>query len=69
MRSLAKPEVLKRAALAAAFSTLLAWPRLARWSDNPTPLWLAVVTLGWAAFCLCAAVFAWHEEYSGRPVL
>ena len=69
MRSLVKPEVLKQAAGAAAFSTLLAWPRLARWSDNPTPLWLAVVTLGWAAFCLWAAVFAWHEEYSGRPVL
>ena len=69
MRLLAQPAVLKQAVVAAALSTLAAWPRLAGWSASPNPTWFLAGVLFWAAFCMWAAVFAWHGQFSGRAVL
>lgn len=69
MRLLAQPAVLKQAVIAAALSTLAAWPRLAGWSESPNPLWFLAGVLFWAAFCMWAAVFAWHGPFAKRVVV
>jgi len=41
---------------------------LLSWSDRGHHLWLLWLTLAWAAFFLWSFVFAWHHQYTGRPV-
>ena len=65
MRSLAEPAVLLRAALAAALTVLACYPRLANWGQRPNALWYLLAVVGWAAFVMWAAVFAWHERHGG----
>lgn len=69
MRDLAKPEVLKSAAGAAAATCLLCYPRLALWQQRTFPIWYleALVLLGTVVFW--GFVFAWHTRYSGRPLV
>ena len=69
MRSLVQPRVVKQALAGASLSTLAAWPRLLGGRSGDDPAWFFAGVLFWASGCLWAAVFAWHEEYAGRPVL
>lgn len=68
MRRLAEPRVMKSAAVAAVITSLLCYPRFALWEARVLPIWylLSMVFLG--TFVLWAFVFAWHTEYSGRPL-
>src|SRR5581483_5496327 len=68
MRRLAEPQVLKSAVIAALISAVLCAPRLAMWPKRPYPLWYAEAVLFFCSIVLWAFVFAWHTEYSGRPV-
>jgi hypothetical protein len=68
MRSLAQPAVLARAGLAAAATTLACYPRLADWKERPWPLPFGLSMMVVTTFVLWAFVFAWHEQYSGKPV-
>src|SRR5258708_936802 len=66
MRALTQPAIIKSAAIAAAFTTLVCFPRLVSWGDRPTPLWYLGLSLALAAFVLWSFVFAWHGKYTGR---
>ena len=68
MRSLAEPAVLLRAALAGALSALACYPRLANWTQRKDDVWFLVAVMGWAAFVMWAAVYAWHERHGGTAV-
>jgi hypothetical protein len=69
VRRLAQPEVLKSAGLAALVTALLCYPRLALWSTRALPIWYLEATLFFGGIVLWAFIFAWHTEYSKRPVL
>ena len=68
MRALGQPEVIKSAALAALFTSVASYPRLSMAPQLHYPIWYmeALVFLGGTV--LWAFVFAWHTQYSGRPV-
>jgi hypothetical protein len=68
MRRLAQPEVVGSAALAATFSAMLSLPRMLLWTDRKFPVWYAEATLFLGGFVLWAFVFAWHREYTRRPI-
>ena len=68
MRSFANPAVLLRAAVAAALTSLACYPRVAHWTHREDAVWFLVSVIGWAAFVMWAAVFAWHERHCGREV-
>src|SRR2546422_6201918 len=68
MRSLAQPEVLRRAAIAASISALVCYPRLSLWANRAYPLWYLEAVLLLGGTVLWAFVFAWHTKYAGRPV-
>ncbi|MDB6123317.1 MAG: hypothetical protein JWQ71_2310 [Pedosphaera sp.] len=69
MRSLAQSQVLTKAAAAALITSLAAYPRLATWMERTHAVAFMVLMLMWTTFVLWAFVFAWHEQYSKRPVL
>jgi len=68
MRALGQPEVIKSATLAALFTSVACYPRLALATQLRYPTWYmeALVFLGCTV--LWAFVFAWHTKYSRRPV-
>lgn len=68
MRRLAQPKVVASAAAGAALSTLLCLPRLLLWDQRKLPIWYLESTVFFGGFVLWAFVFAWHTEYTGRPV-
>lgn len=68
MRDLAQTPVVAKAAGAAALTAAACYPRLALWFERPRDLGFLETALVGSAFFLWAAVFAWHERYSGRPV-
>ncbi len=68
MRAFTEPAVLLRAAIAAALTALACYPRLAHWGQRPDAVWFYVAVIGWAAFVMWAAVFAWHEKHGQREV-
>jgi hypothetical protein len=68
VRSLAQPEVLKSAAIAALVTALLSFPRLALWPQRPYVLWYAEAMLFLGGMVLWAFVFGWHTKYTRRPV-
>src|SRR5260370_306795 len=68
MRRLAQPTVVTSAATAAAASAILSVPRMLLWEKRPFPLWYVEAILFFAGFVLWAFVFAWHTEYTRRPV-
>lgn len=69
MHSLGRPEVLRSAILAGLCSALVCWPRIATAPHQHLPVWYleAVVLLG--SIVLWGFVFAWHRQYTQRPVL
>src|SRR5689334_12142478 len=68
MRSLAQPEVLRSAAIAASISGLVCYPRFALWVNRPFPIWYLEAVLLLGGTVLWAFVFGWHTKYTGRPV-
>ena len=68
MRSLGRPEVLRSAIIAGLCSALVCWPRIATAPHQRYPAWYleAVVLLG--SIVLWGFVFAWHTQYTQRPV-
>ena len=68
VRSLAKTEVMKSAALAALAGCVVCYPRLALWAERSLPIWYLEAVLLLGGFVLWAFVFAWHEQYTHRPV-
>jgi hypothetical protein len=68
MRSLGRPEVLRSAIIAGLCSALVCWPRIATAPHQLYPVWYleAVVLLG--SIVLWGFVFAWHTQYTQRPV-
>jgi len=56
------------AAIAAALSAVLSFPRMWLWENRPSTLWYAEATIFLCGFVLWAFVFAWHTEYTRRPL-
>jgi hypothetical protein len=68
MRSLGRPEVLKSAILAGLGSALVCWPRIATASHQRLPAWYLEAVLLLGSIVLWGFVFAWHTQYTQRPV-
>jgi hypothetical protein len=68
MRRLAQPQVVTKAAIAAALSAVLSLPRMMLWTTRPFSIWYHEANILFCGFVLWAFVFAWHTEYSPRPV-
>jgi hypothetical protein len=68
MRRLAQPQVVTSAAIAAALSAILSVPRLVLWENRPFSIWYFEASILFCGFVLWAFVFAWHTEYTHRPV-
>ena len=68
MRRLAQPQVVTSAAIAATLSAVLSFPRMLLWDNRPFSIWYAEATILFCGFVLWAFVFAWHTEYTHRPV-
>jgi hypothetical protein len=68
MRSLAQPEVLKSAGVAALATSLASYPRLALWPQQLYPIWYLEGIIFLGSIVLWGFVFAWHTEYTARPV-
>ena len=68
MRSLAQPEVLKSAVIAALISSLACFPRLWLWPNRRYDLWYLEACVLLVGIVLWAFVFAWHTQYTQRPV-
>lgn len=68
MRSLAQPEVLKSAATAALATAVVCYPRMAWWPARVYPIWYLEAVLFLGGIVLWGFVFAWHTQYTRRPV-
>jgi hypothetical protein len=68
MRRLAQPKVVTSALIACALSTVLCLPQLLLWPKRPFSLWYVEATVFLGGFVLWAFVFAWHTEYTRRPL-
>jgi hypothetical protein len=68
VRRLTQPSVVKAAALAALASTVLSLPRMLLWEKRPYLTWYTEAILFCCGFVLWAFVFAWHTEYTRRPL-
>ena len=68
MRRLGQPKVVASAAIAAVLSMLLSLPRIWLWDQRKLPIWYLEATVFFGGFVLWAFVFAWHTEYTHRPV-
>lgn len=68
MRRLAQPKVVTSAAIAAVLSAVFSLPRMMLWETRKLPVWYLEATVLLGGFVLWAFVFAWHTEYTGRPV-
>lgn len=68
MRRLIQPEVSKHAAIAALATALLCYPRFSLWNQRLHPLWYLEAVTFCGAFVLWAFIFAWHTQYTKRPV-
>lgn len=69
MRSLAKPDVLLRAMLAALITSLACVPRLTRWAERGAPVFDLWCVLLFAMFVMWGFVFAWQLQYGGTPAI
>jgi hypothetical protein len=68
VRRLAQPEVIRSAVIAALVGALLCYPRLLLWQTRAYPVWYLEAVLFLGGIVLWAFVFAWHTEYTNRPV-
>jgi multisubunit Na+/H+ antiporter MnhG subunit len=55
--------------IGALITALLSWPRLALWRDKQLPTWYLEAFLFLGSIVLWGFVFAWHTEYTQRPVI
>lgn len=68
MRHLFQPRVLNWAVIAALASALACHPRLSLWLNRPAPVWYLEGTIFLCGIVLWGFVFAWHTQYTLRPV-
>jgi hypothetical protein len=68
MRRLAESHVMTSAAVAAALSAGLSLPRILLWDKRPFSAWYPAAMIFFCGFVLWAFVFAWHTEYTHRPL-
>ena len=68
MRHFLQPRVLNLASLAALGSTLACYPRLSLWLNRAAPVWYLEATIFVCGIILWGFVFAWHTQYTQRPV-
>lgn len=68
MRNFAQPRVLKLAGLASLVTTLACYPRLSLWLNRAYPVWYLEAVLFFCTTVLWSFVFAWHTQYTRRPV-
>ena len=68
MRHLFQPRVLNMAVIAALVSALACYPRLSLWLNRSEPVWYLDGTIFLCSIVLWGFVFAWHTQYTNRPV-
>ncbi|MGD0744065.1 MAG: hypothetical protein ABSA45_02825 [Verrucomicrobiota bacterium] len=68
MLQLLQPRILKWAAVAALFSALACYPRLSLWLNRSEPIWYLETMIFLCGIVLWGFVFAWHTQYTHRPV-
>ncbi len=68
MRNLAQPRILILATIAALATTLASYPRLSFWLSRSFPIWYLEAILFCCSIILWSFVFAWHTQYTHRPV-
>src|ERR1041385_1600203 len=68
MRTLAEPEVLRNAIVAASVSAVACLPRLQNWETRRYPVWYMEAVLFLGCIVFWGFVFGWHTKYSGRPL-
>lgn len=68
MRSLAQPQVLRSAGLAALGTSGLCFPRLWLATSRVYPVWYLEAVLFLGGMVLWGFVFAWHQKYANAPV-
>ena len=68
MRQLAQPRVLISASLAALATALACYPRLSLWLNRSYPIWYLEALIFLGGIVLWGFVFAWHTQYTRRPV-
>jgi hypothetical protein len=56
------------AGIAAALSAILSLPRMLLWENRPFSAWYPEAIILSCGFVLWAFVFAWHTEYTHRPL-
>jgi hypothetical protein len=68
MRHLFQPRVLNLAVIVALASALACYPRLSLWLNRSAPVWYLEGTIFLCGIVLWGFVFAWHTQYTLRPV-
>jgi hypothetical protein len=68
VRNLAQPRVLKLAGIASLVTTLACYPRLSLWLNRPASIWYLEAVMFFCSIVLWSFVFAWHTQYTHRPV-
>jgi hypothetical protein len=68
MRDFTQPRVLNLAAIAALASALACYPRLSLWLNRSAPIWYLEAVIFLCCIVLWGFVFAWHTQYTHRPV-
>ncbi|MGA2853266.1 MAG: hypothetical protein ABSE90_03915 [Verrucomicrobiota bacterium] len=68
MRHLLQPRVLNLAVIAALASALASYPRLSLWLNRSAPVWYLEGAIFLCGIVLWGFVFAWHTQYTHRPV-
>jgi hypothetical protein len=69
MHSLVQIDTMRSAAIAAAISGLVCYPRLAIWTGRPNSLWFMLTMLVLVSFMLWSFVFGWYPRFMSRPVV
>jgi hypothetical protein len=69
VQSLAQPDTMRSAAIAAAITALACYPRLWLWTDRPNALWFMVTLLVLTSFVLWSFVFGWYPARAHHPVI
>ena len=68
MRHLLQTRVLHSAGIAALSSALACYPGLSLWLNRPGPIWYLETMIFLCGTVLWGFVFAWHTQYTNRPV-
>ena len=68
MRDFTQPRVLNLAVIAALASALACYPRLSLWLNRSAPIWYLEAVIFLCCIVLWGFVFAWHTQYTHRPV-